>query len=64
MRQTHTVQSLRHKYELEIQSIESNMPHYEKWGSDRYYNHRLSLYKRFVSELAIIEREEAKQDGV
>ena len=64
MRQTHTVQSLRNKYELEIQSIESSMPHYEKWGSDRYYNHRLSIYRRFVSELAIIEREEAKQNGV
>lgn len=56
----HTPETLRHKYELEVQSIESQMPRHERWGSGAYYRHRLEMYRQFIAELtAIINEKEA-----
>lgn len=44
-------------YELKIQSIEALMPEYRKWGADKYYQHRLSLYQEFVDHLYRLERD-------
>lgn len=59
-----SLDKLIHKYELEIQSIELNMEDHERWGSGAYYQHRLTLYRRFVAELKIIRNQGEVEDGV
>ncbi len=50
-----TVQDIINHYELKAQSIEALMPEYRKWGSDKYYQHRLTLIQEFVGALKNVD---------
>lgn len=58
MRGQHTVETLKRKYEHEIQAIENSMKDKERWGIAEYYAHRCSIYRQFVEELETIQREQ------
>lgn len=45
------LQDLINYYELKARSIENLMPEYARWGSDKYYQHRLSMIREFLKGL-------------
>ena len=47
-------------YAHRIQSINNNMPHSVRWGSDAYQKHELRLCEQFLKQLKSLEVPDAK----